>query len=145
MNVIVAAASGAVLVGLYKAVMKPNPPQSPAACGAGFFVSTAGVASSLYLLSLVPSTLFYQFASVFVLPLLALIAGYTAARTTEDTSSMNAKIVAGVGFIPYVIICMLFLSALPIWVLIFAILSFVPSVLIGLRVYQKRRPRLKNA
>ncbi len=51
MNVIIIAASGAVLVGLYKAVMKPNPPQSPAACGAGFFVSTAGVASVLYLLS----------------------------------------------------------------------------------------------
>ncbi|AMQ87760.1 hypothetical protein [Marinobacter sp. LQ44] len=98
MNVIIVAASGAVLVGLYKAVMKPNPPQSPAACGAGFFVSTAGVASVLYLLSLIPSSLVYQFASVLALPLLALIAGYTAARTTEDTSSMNAKIVAGVGF-----------------------------------------------
>ncbi|MDV2078703.1 hypothetical protein [Marinobacter xestospongiae] len=145
MNVIIVAASGAVLVGLYRAVMKPNPPQSPAACGTGFFVSTAGVASVLYLLSLIPSSLFYQFASVFVLPLLALIAGYAAARTTEDTSSMNAKIVAGVGLIPYVIICMLFLSSLPSWVLIFAILSFVPCVLIGLRVYQKRSPELENA
>lgn len=145
MNVIIVAASGAILVGLYKAVMKPNPPQSPAACGAGFFISTAGVASALYLLSLIPSSLFYQFTSVFVLPLLALIAGYTAARTTEDTSSMNAKIVAGVGFIPYVIICMLFLSGLPGWVLIFAALSFVPSVLIGLKVYQKCSPRFENA
>ncbi len=144
MNVIIVAASGAVLVGLYKAVMKPNPPQSPAACGAGFFVSTAGVASVLYFLSLIPSSLVYQFTSVFALPLLALIAGYTAAKTTEDTSSMNAKIVAGVGFIPYVIICMLFLSGLPGWVLIFAVLSFVPSVLIGLKVYQKRSPRFES-
>ena len=145
MNPFISAVSIAILIALYKVAKRPNPPQSPAACGAGFFIATAGVASTLYLLAIVPSSLFYLAASILVLPFLSTVAGYVSARTAEDTSSMNAKIVAGVAYIPYSIICFLSLSNLPGWIIIYALICFVPCVIIGLKVYEKRNPAISNA
>jgi len=145
MNPLIVAVSISILITLYKVAKKPNPPQSPAACGAGFFIATAGVASALYLLAIVPSSLFYLAASILILPFLSTVAGYVSARTTEDTSSMNAKIVAGVAYIPYAIICFLSLSDLPGWIIIYALICFVPCVIVGLKVYQKCNPVVSDA
>lgn len=145
MNPIIIVVAIAILVGLYKASTKSDLPQSPAACGTAFFIATAGVASILYLLAIVPSSLFYLVASVIAIPTAGLLSGYVAARTKEDTASMNAKIVAGVAFVPYAGICALSLSQMPGWVIIYALASFIPCVIVGLKIYQKRNPVVSNA
>ena len=54
MNILFAIGAVAILIGLFKASTNPKVPQSPAACGIAFFIATAGVGSSQYILSLIP-------------------------------------------------------------------------------------------
>ncbi|MGH1374572.1 MAG: hypothetical protein ACRBBW_21225 [Cellvibrionaceae bacterium] len=143
MNPILSIISIVILISLYKASTAPKVPQSPAACGIGFFIATAGIASWQYLLSILPSSLFLV-GSVISIPLLCVAAGYISARTTEDTSSMNAKIVAGVAFIPFVIVTLLSLSSLPSWVNYYAVAIFVPCIMAGLKVQKMHNKSSKK-
>lgn len=144
MNPIIVIVSIAILISLYKASTTPKVPQSPAACGIGFFIATAGTASWQYLLSALPLFHLYLASSVISLPLLCIASGYVSARTSEDTSSMNAKIVAGVAIIPFIIITLLSLSSLPSWVNYYAIGIFVPSIIVGLKIHQMHNKSSKK-
>ncbi|MFC0119864.1 hypothetical protein ACFFK7_18280 [Pseudoalteromonas xiamenensis] len=102
---------------LYKALnecLKGKQPSAPAAVGRGLGILAFGQFVTLglmnYLVSRFGTETFQQFSAEYVAMLYvpigiiyALLAGYIAARTYEDTKSMNVKMVAGIGLLPQVL------------------------------------------
>ena len=144
MSIISVVLSVGILVSLFKASTKNEIPQSPAACGTAFFIATAGIASWQHLLTIIPSYSLFLAASVISLPALSISSGYIAARTSEDTASMNAKIVAGVAFIPYLIISYFSLMSAPSWANYYAAIIFIPCILVGFKINQMHNKSSKQ-
>lgn len=134
MNPVLIVASILILISLYRYSTNPNVPQSPAACSIAFFIATAGVAAWQYLLTALPSGFLHLVISLISLPLISMSAGYVAARTKEDTASMNVKIVAGAAFIPYLIVTFISSISLPSWMVIYAGIIFIPCMLLGKKI-----------
>ncbi|BBM02717.1 hypothetical protein [Microbulbifer sp. GL-2] len=131
MNVLLIIGAVAILVALYRAATSKNIPQSPAACGIAFFTVTAGLASWLYLLSAIPFHSLYLLVSVTSLPLILLLGGVMAARTSEDTASMNAKIVLAVAAVPYLLVTFIAFMNSSEWAIIYALVIYIPCIIGG--------------
>lgn len=136
MNLIFVIAPIAILIALFKTLASKKISQSLETCGTSFFIVTAAIASWLYLLAMEPSYNIYSISSLVSLPILCICSGYVATRTTENTVSMSAKIIAGIAFIPYLIITYFAFISLPSWVNYYAALLFVPCILLGLKFNQ---------
>ncbi len=121
-------------------------PQSPAAVGRSFAAITFILGIALYNLHCIQTIIHafvnaesipYQAASVLASLFMAGVAGYLAARTIEDTQSMNAKIIAVVGYAPYLLVTTLALMGEPLWCNYVSAVLYIPAVIIGYFLYIK--------
>ncbi|MBQ4810262.1 hypothetical protein J8M20_02895 [Pseudoalteromonas luteoviolacea] len=128
---------------LYKALnecLKGKLPSAPAAVGRGVGILVFGQFVTLgfmnYLVNRLTTESFQQYSADYVAMLYvpigiiyALLAGYIAARTYEDTKRMNVKMVAGVGLLPQVLFTVFnFNEGVSSYLVL---LLLIPCVLIG--------------
>ncbi|OCQ23737.1 hypothetical protein A7985_07295 [Pseudoalteromonas luteoviolacea] len=128
---------------LYKALnecLKGKLPSAPAAVGRGVGILVLGQFVTLgfmnYLVNRLTTESFQQYSADYVAMLYvpigiiyALLAGYIAARTYEDTKRMNVKMVAGVGLLPQVLFTVFnFNEGVSSYLVL---LLLIPCVLIG--------------
>lgn len=124
-----------VILALLQSTVRLKVPSGPVACGIALLIPTLGLAAWLYLVSTVTNDFYYLIVCLVSLPVFALWAGWVAARTSEDTAIMNAKIVSAVAFIPYAFITYLAFFPLPAYASYFALFILVPCILLGAKLY----------
>ena len=126
-------------------------PQSPAAMGRAFaaitfiFILTLFVTNIFhFILTKTPSLnpIFknidvFLYLGVVVALIAPILAGILATRTTEDTKSMNLKLIIGVGIFPYFIITSFAFMGRPIWANYIVLLLFIPNILFGFFIKNK--------
>jgi hypothetical protein len=145
-NVALVMGAAYIVYSYYPFAFKGKVPQSPAALGKAFAAPTLIWALSLFIISFIQKwgvaplageVPVYEVLSVLSAMILIAGSGWVVSRTTEDTQTMNLKILAVIGFVPFSIITWFgFMSgpALVVWFLIFA---YIPTLYIGYRAYVK--------
>jgi len=145
-NLIFALGAAYVVYSYYPFAFKSQVPQSPAALGRAFAAPTLIWALTLFIISfiqkwgvtpLVGALPVYEVLSVFSALLLAVASGWVASRTTEDTQTMNLKLLAAIGFVPFSIITWVGFMSGPVLVVWFLIIAYIPMVYVGYRAYLK--------
>lgn len=129
-----------VLVAMFVLYIYRSKPQAgPAAMGLG----VASVTAIFLLGNMALSSLGEVFALsstapwllivcyLLMLLLLAMVAGYAASKTWEDTARMNTKLVMAFGFLPFLVIAMIFLWSLADWLVLAAVGLYFPAIWSG--------------
>lgn len=127
-------------------VMNGEIPQGPAAVGRAVAAPSLILAFCLVVLHFVQLRFVSRILEgvdlyLVLSPILALgscvLAGWVAARTTEDTQLMNVKIVAAMAFLPFLLISLVSLSWGPPGIIWGVIALYIPSLYAGYRFYLK--------
>ena len=92
-----------------------------------FLFSLLGVKLDLYLYLAIPIVLTSQF-----------LGGYLATKTTEDTATMNLKLVLVLGAIPHFLVSVLAFFKLPSWIIQMDLIAYIPALILGRLVYLRR-------
>lgn len=128
----------------WKLALFGKTPQGPASMGAGiaaisvlpgatlfvvwcideFLFSLLGVKLDFYLYSAIPIVLACQF-----------LGGYLATKTTEDSATMNLKLVLALGAIPHFLVTMLAFFKLPSWTTQIDLIAYIPALIVGRLIY----------
>ncbi|WP_461535007.1 hypothetical protein [Spongorhabdus nitratireducens] len=111
-------------------------PHSPAALGLAFaaitFILLIGCGALYRVLDLLDFTgLTVHFTALAFTLACVFGGGYLSARTSEDTQSMNIKILAVVGFLPYMAITAILYSGDPSWLNYLAAALYIPVLACG--------------
>ncbi|GAA5315165.1 MAG: hypothetical protein AseanaTS_03690 [Candidatus Pelagadaptatus aseana] len=131
-----------ILEKYYFFAFKDKVPQSPAALGKAFAAPTFILAISLYALNIFQGWFFgdipmYACIGSAVAVLSAFIAGWVSARTSEDTQSMNLKIISVIGIFPFTLVVAIGFMGHQSSLVIGLVAAFIPVLVSGGLVYRK--------
>lgn len=116
-------------------------PQSPAALGLAFacivlaFIICSAISEFLMFFAI--EGIITDVAIFLSSIVCAVGAGFLSARTTEDTKSMNAKIIAVVGFPLYIAITTISFQGEPVWLNYSTAILYIPAIIGGYFIYTK--------
>ena len=142
------------LFAIYKFINKAlfgDTPQSPAAMGRAFASITIILIMALFISYLIHLSLTNGLLLVFsfegfdvylylgfIASLIApVLAGFIASRTSENTQTMNIKIIVVVGLFPYFIITSFAFLHRPWWVNYTVMSLYIPAVIIGFYLHKR--------
>lgn len=120
-------------------ILRTKPQSGPGAMGLG----VASVSAIFLLGNLAVSALGDAFelsskapwlliaSNLLMLMVLAMVAGYAASNTWEDTARMNTKLVMAFGFLPFLVIAMIFLWKLADGLVLTAVGLYFPAIWAG--------------
>ena len=114
--------------------IKKGAVSGPAACGMSLAVIIFGIPSIQTIIGILLSEIPKDIASISAFVVLTFLGGYFAAKTNEDTASMNTKIIAVVGAAPYLIFLTIFTSSFVFW---FLVAAYIPCIFAGYKKGKK--------